>query len=90
VGEIIETRVEYSDWACVSTISTALRLAMFRNLLTADECKTIACLYAMIGTSEPRRHGTHALARRVQILLLPLPDIVARLAVRCTATGAYR
>jgi hypothetical protein len=81
VAEIIETRVESSDWACVSTHLDGYGWAMFRNLLTADECKTIACLYV-----DDRHFRSHVVMARhgfgrgeYKYFCYPLPDIVARL-----------
>jgi len=59
---------------------------MFRNLLTPTNAKTIACLYA-----DDRHFRSHVVMARhgfgrgeYKYFCYPLPDIVARCAVRCT------
>jgi hypothetical protein len=45
MAKTIERRVESCDWASVSTHLDGYGWAMVRNLLTTDECETVACLY---------------------------------------------
>lgn len=78
---IIETRVECCDWEGVSTHLDGYGWAMFRNLLTADECETIARLYV-----DDRHFRSHVVMARhgfgrgeYKYFSYPLPDIVSRL-----------
>jgi len=77
----IDTRVEAVDWASVTTHLDGYGWAMFRKLLTADECATIAGLY-----DDDRRFRSHVLMARhgfgqgeYKYFAYPLPDIVADL-----------
>src|SRR5205085_7283008 len=45
MARTIETRVESCDWGSVSTHLDGYGWAIFRNLLTSDECETISGLY---------------------------------------------
>ena len=78
---IIETRVESCDWAGVSTLLDSYGWAMFTNLLTVDECETIARFYV-----DDRHFRSHVVMARhgfgrgeYKYFSYPLPDIVAGL-----------
>jgi len=82
----IDTRVEAFDWASVSTHLDGYGWAMLKKLLTADECETIAGLYA-----DDRNFRSHVVMVRhgfgrgeYKYFAYPLPDIVADL-----RTGMY-
>ncbi len=77
----IDTRVEMLDWATASTHLDHHGWAMFEQLLTADECETIAGFYA-----DDRRFRSHVVMARhgfgrgeYKYFAYPLPDIVAHL-----------
>jgi hypothetical protein len=81
LAKTIETRLEAFDWASVSVHLDAYGWAMFRNLLTADECETIAGLYV-----DDRHFRSHVVMARhgfgrgeYKYFAYPLPDIIARL-----------
>ena len=81
MATIIEARVESCDWSGVSTHLDGYGWAMFRHLLTADECETIAGLYV-----DDRHFRSHVVMARhgfgrgeYKYFAYPLPDIVARL-----------
>ena len=81
LAKTIETRLEAFDWASVSVHLDAYGWAMFRHLLTADECETIAGLYV-----DDRHFRSHVVMARhgfgrgeYKYFAYPLPDIVARL-----------
>ena len=80
-AKTIETRLEVFDWASVSVHLDAYGWAMFRHLLTADECETIAGLYV-----DDRHFRSHVVMARhgfgrgeYKYFAYPLPDIIARL-----------
>jgi uncharacterized protein len=80
-AKTIETRLEAFDWASVSVHLDAYGWAMFRHLLTADECETIAGLYV-----DDRHFRSHVVMARhgfgrgeYKYFAYPLPDIIARL-----------
>jgi hypothetical protein len=81
MAKTIERRVESCDWAGVSTHLDGYGWAMVRNLLTADECETIARLY--VDDRHFRSHvvmAHHGFGRgEYKYFSYPLPDIVARL-----------
>ena len=77
----IDTRLEAFDWASASTHLDGYGWAMLRQLLTADECQTIAGLY-----QDDRRFRSHVVMARhgfgrgdYKYFAYPLPDIVADL-----------
>ena len=77
----IDTRVEAVDWASISTHLDGYGWAIFRKLLTADECETIAGLY-----DDDRRFRSHVVMARhgfgrgeYKYFAYPLPEIVAEL-----------
>lgn len=77
----IDTRVATFDWTSVSTHLDGHGWAMFKKLLTADECETIAGLYA-----DDRHFRSHVVMARhgfgrgeYKYFAYPLPDIVADL-----------
>jgi uncharacterized protein len=77
----IDTRVEAVDWASASTHLDGYGWAMLRQLLTADECETIAGLY-----EDDRRFRSHVVMARhgfgrgeYKYFTYPLPGIVADL-----------
>jgi uncharacterized protein len=77
----IDKRVAAVDWASVSTHLDGYGWAMFRKLLTADECETIAGLY-----DDDRRFRSHIVMARhgfgrgeYKYFAYPLPDIVTEL-----------
>jgi hypothetical protein len=81
LAKTIETRLEAFDWASVSVHLDAYGWAMFRHLLTADECETIAGLYV-----DDRHFRSHVVMARhgfgrgeYKYFAYPLPDIIARL-----------
>jgi len=81
MAKTIERRVESCDWASVSTHLDGYGWAMVRNLLTTDECETVACLY--VDDRHFRSHvvmAHHGFGRgEYKYFSYPLPDIVARL-----------
>jgi len=77
----IDTRVEAVDWASASTHLDGYGWAMLRQLLTADECETIAGLY-----EDDRRFRSHVVMAshgfgrgEYKYFTYPLPGIVADL-----------
>jgi hypothetical protein len=77
----IADRVEAIDWADVSTHLDGYGWAMFEKLLTADECESIAGLYA-----DDRRFRSHIVMARhgfgrgeYKYFSYPLPGLVAEL-----------
>jgi uncharacterized protein len=77
----IDTRVEAVDWASASTHLDGYGWAMLRQLLTADECETIAGVY-----EDDRRFRSHVVMARhgfgrgeYKYFTYPLPGIVADL-----------
>ena len=77
----IDTRVEAVDWASASTHLDSYGWVMLAKLLTADECETIASLYA-----DDRRFRSHVVMARhgfgrgeYKYFAYPLPDIVTKL-----------
>ena len=75
------SHVRMTDWSGVSTHLDGYGWAMFRHLLTADECETIAGLYV-----DDRHFRSHVVMARhgfgrgeYKYFAYPLPDIVARL-----------
>ena len=81
MAKTIERRVKSCDWAGVSTHLDGYGWAMVRNLLTTDECETVACLY--VDDRHFRSHvvmAHHGFGRgEYKYFSYPLPDIVARL-----------
>src|SRR5580704_3573691 len=81
MAKTIERRVESCDWASVSTHLDGYGWAMVRNLLTTDECETVACLY--VDDRHFRSHvvmAHHGFGRgEYKYFSYPLPDIIARL-----------
>jgi len=77
----IDTRVEAVDWASASTHLDGYGWAMLRQLLTADECETIAGV-----DEDDRRFRSHVVMARhgfgrgeYKYFTYPLPGIVADL-----------
>ena len=77
----IADRVDTIDWADVSTHLDGCGWAMFEKLLTADECESIAGLYA-----DDRRFRSHIVMARhgfgrgeYKYFTYPLPGLVADL-----------
>lgn len=77
----IETRVAAFDWSSVSTYLDSYGWAAFSHLLTADECKTIACLY-----TDDRHFRSHIIMARhgfgrgeYKYFSYPLPEIITSL-----------
>jgi uncharacterized protein len=77
----VQTRVEAFDWLSVSTHLDGYGWATLPNLLTADECESIAGLYA-----EDRHFRSHIVMARhgfgrgeYKYFSYPLPEIIAYL-----------
>jgi uncharacterized protein len=83
-GVDIDTRLEAVDWASVSRHLDDYGWTMVKKLLTADECDTVAGLYA-----DDRHFRSHVVMARhgfgrgeYKYFAYPLPDIVADLRTR--------
>jgi len=77
----LQRRIDNSDWSSLSTHLDAHGWAILQQLLTAEECRAVAGLYA-----DDRRFRSHIVMARhgfgrgeYKYFAYPLPDVVAEL-----------